>query len=331
MSSRLVPAAVLSLMSIAAGCGDGDVGSGAGGTTTTPAPDTTSSTAGRPGAGMVACESPEGFTIAAPEDWSSNDGSVVPACSQFHPAPFEVPRGTDARLAAVTAYIDPVPFSRASRPRVATDGDRAITTVDGRQAVRLSYATSGEGLYPGGTPVTSYLVDVGRGDGAERTLFVDTVGLPGFDYETNVAVLDRMATTLRVTDPAVTTAPDVIATHRGGGGGFDVTAETAGDEVCLRIPPGGEPVCTEAPGSDRVHTVRLQDLQRGVPAGVTGSDVWRVDLVTVDGDEHSYLPAPVPGSDAGAYAFAATVGGPRRITLHGIDGGVLRTVEPGEA
>ena len=42
---------------------------------------------------------------------------------------------------------------------------------------------------------------VGGGAEAPRTLVVDTVGLPQFDYARNVPVLDRMAETLTFPDP----------------------------------------------------------------------------------------------------------------------------------
>lgn len=278
---------------------------------------------------MVRCESPEGFAVSAPADWATNEGGVVPRCGQFDPEPFEVPRGTDERVAAIVVYLERVRFADAARPREDRDEDRAITTVDGRQAVRLSYDTTGEGLYPEGTPTTRYFVDVGNEGGEPATIVADTLGTEPFDFETNTAVLDRMMQTLDITDPAIATDPSRIATYLGGGGGFSVAAEADAGQICLRIPPGGAPVCTDVPAADQVHTIALQDLNPDVQAGVTGTDVWRVDLVTPAGETHSYLPAPVPGTDLGAYAFPDTVDGFDRIVLHDVAGEELRRVEPG--
>lgn len=326
--------AVTALLLVTAACGD-DGPAGAPGTDTTRERARATSTSERntttstslPGGDLAACENPEGFTISAPVDWATNAGDVVPACSQFNPDPFDVPRGTDERVAAITAYVDPVPFLTAARPDENGEEDRAVTTIDGRQAVRISGESSGEGLFPAGTPMTSYLIDVTPEGGEPATLFVNTIGTAPFDYDTNAVVLDRMARTIVITDPAVDTDPATIATYVGGGGGFSATAESIEDEVCLRIPPNGEPVCTAPPAGDQVNTITLQDLDRPVPSGVTGAHVWRIDLVTPEGMTHSYLPVPVPGADVGAYAFAESVKGFERVVLFDVTGEELRTVE----
>ncbi|GAB2693236.1 hypothetical protein [Thalassiella azotivora] len=156
--------------------------------TTTPTQD---------GPELTRCDNPEGFSIAYPEDWSTNSGDVVAACSQFHPEPFDVPAGTDERVAAVVAYVDPVPFDVATDPGAATDVDRTPTTVDGRQAVRLEYTATGDALWPAGTPVTLYAVDLTT-ESQDRTLFLTTVGTPDMQYEQNQDVLDRMVGTLEL-------------------------------------------------------------------------------------------------------------------------------------
>lgn len=312
-------------------CADGDGGdTSARDTTTTEAPSaTTSSTL--PGGALVRCESPEGFTVDMPEDWVTNEGDVVPTCSRFNPEPFEVEAGTDAREAAISAYIDPLAFSTAAAPGDTRDEDRAVTVVQGRQAVRLSYETDGEGLFPAGTPITSYLVDVQPELGDPATLFLNTVGLGDFDYETNVTVLDRMFRTLDIGGLGVEVDPNAIAAYRGGATGFTVVATAEAGQVCLRIPPRGEEVCTDEPESDQVHTVLLADLDADVHSGVTGVGVWRVDLVTPDGDRHSYLPASVMEAEVRAYAFADTIDGFERLVLYDLTGDELRTVRPGSA
>lgn len=297
--------------------------------TSAPAGSTTTTAPALPGGELVRCESPEGFAISAPATWATNEGDVVPRCGHFDPEPFEVPRGTDERVAAITVFVERVPFATAARPREGRDAARAVTAADGRQAVRLSYRTTGEGLYPEGTPITSYMVDIGSEGGEPATLVLNTLGTPPFDYETNTVVLDRMFQTLDITDESVATDRSVIAAYRGGGGGFTVSAEATGERICLVIPPDGEPVCTDPPALEQVHTISLRDLAATVHAGVTGAEVWRVELLTPSGESHSYLPAPVPGTDFGAYAFPDTVGDFERLVLYDVTGEQLRTVQPG--
>lgn len=175
------------------------------------------------------------------------------------------------------------------------------------------------------------MVDVQPEGGDPATLFLDTVGTGDFNYDTNVLVLDRMFRTLDISGLDVELDPGVIGAYRGAGG-FTVTAEATGEQVCLRIPPDGEAVCTDEPEADQVHTIALTDLGGPVQAGVTGHDVWRVDLTTPEGETHSYLPVPLPNAEGlRAYAFPDTVEGFERLVLSNITGEDLRTVEPGEA
>jgi hypothetical protein len=339
---RLLVAISAALLAFAAACGEGsEEGAPAGHTSpdqtsaipTTPpssTPRVTTTTASPlPGGDLMRCESPAGFAISAPASWHSNEGDVVPRCGQFNPDPFEVPRGTDERVAAIVVYRERVDYATAARPKEDRDEDRFITTVDGRQAVRLSFTTTGEGLYPSGIPVTRYFVDVWPTGGDPATLVADTLGTEPFDHERNTVVLDRMVQTLDITDPRVVTDASVIATYLGGGGGYSVRAEQRSGSICLRIPPKVEPVCAAPPAEDQVNTIPLRDLNRDVPAGLTGADVWRVEIVARSGETHSYLPAPVPGTRAGAYAFPDTVGEVDRLGLYDVRGNELRTVGSG--
>ncbi|MGY2075984.1 AMIN-like domain-containing (lipo)protein [Blastococcus sp. SYSU DS0828] len=147
------------------------------------------------------CESPAGFALSYPESWAVNPGDTVPACTRFAPDPFTVPPGTDARVGAVTASVEPAPFDRVANPAGAEELSRTDTTVGGRTAVRVERVSSGEGLWPEGVRTTSYVVDLGEGEDGPRTLVVNTVGLPQFDYARNVRVLDRMVETLELTEP----------------------------------------------------------------------------------------------------------------------------------
>lgn len=322
---------------VLAGCG-GDDGEVAPEPTTTGPATRTASTATEPtttepgeelpGGELVRCESPAGFVLGRPEAWHTNSGDVVPECSQLNPEPFEVPEATDERVAAITAYVDPVAFARIAAPDEGRDAERANTTIDGLHAVRLEYETGGGGLWPEGTPITLYAVDLGDdADGKPRTLLLDTIGLETFDYERNRVVLDRVARSLEVTLDDVDIAPSIVARYEGAGG-FTVEAEAERGEGCLRIPPTGEPVCTELPQPDQAHTIQLTDLEP-ILAGLTGSEVFRVTAELRDGEPSTFLPAPVPGTDVGAFAYTFGSDAVERLTLHDVAGEELRVIEPG--
>jgi hypothetical protein len=145
------------------------------------------------------CESPAGFAISYPEGWAVNSGETVPACTRFAPASFTVPPATDARVGSVTASIEGIPFGLLASPGTPAPGSRIETDVDGHRAVRLERVSAGQGLYPPGIRLTSYVVELEPGEDGERSLVVDTVGLPQFDYARNVRLLDRMIRTVTFT------------------------------------------------------------------------------------------------------------------------------------
>lgn len=146
------------------------------------------------------CESPAGFAISYPEGWSVNSGETVPACTRFAPESFTVPPATDARVGSVTASVETLPFDEVASVRVPGPGGRIEGTVDGHRAVRLEQVSQGQGLYPPGIRMTSHVVELEPGDDGPRTLVLNTVGLPQFDYARNVRLLDRMIGTLDLVD-----------------------------------------------------------------------------------------------------------------------------------
>ena len=319
-------AALAALVIMLGACADERQRAGTDDTTTTAGNGRTTTTSSLPGGELVRCESPEGFVVSRPHAWHAND-----RCTQFHPEPFDVPDPpTDERVAAITAYIDPVPFAEVAAPEPRRDAERHLTTVDGLQAVRLAYEAGDEGLWPPGTPITVYVVDLSPGtdDDEPRTLFLDTIGLRTFDYEENQRVLDRVARSVEVTLEGVPTDPHVVARYGGAGGGYSVEGEVAGDEACLRIPPHGDPVCTDIPGRDQVSTIQLGDLEP-VFAGVTGEGVFRVTAERRGAEPITVLPAPIGDSPVRGFAFTSDLDEIERLTLFDVSGAELDTIEPG--
>lgn len=131
------------------------------------------------------CTNPAGFSVAFPEEWSVNGGGVLPACSWFDPEPFVVPEASDVRTA--------ITFSVGSDvvPAWPDEVGRSTVEIGGWEAVRVEQVTTA-GLYPAGTPIVTYAVDLGQG----QSLLAETVGLPGEDHERNVEVLDAMMASL---------------------------------------------------------------------------------------------------------------------------------------
>lgn len=328
-------ASIIAVALVVAACGSAGEASETTTSTTTPAESTTtappettttSTTAPRQDEGMVRCESPEGYAISYPEGWETNPGDVVPTCGQFHPEPFEVPESTDERVAAVTAYVDPVPFSEVATLEGQGEVQRAATTLDGLPAIRLEYEVGDDGLWPAGTPITLYAVDVSTGE-EDATLILDTVGLESFDYERNQRVLDRMVRTLDVTMEGVDDDPSVVASYEGASG-FRVVGRVANDDACLRIPPEGEQVCTELPVSDQLHTIQLVDLEP-VLAGVAGSDVFAVTAHLRDGGTSTVLPTPIGEREVGGFSYTVDLDAIEQLVLTDIEGTELRTITPG--
>ena len=140
----------------------------------------------------ASCTGPAGLQVAYPADWAVNPGDTVPACTMFSPETFTVPPHTDARVAAVVLKVSDLPFDdvAAATPDEVTRTDEVV---DGHSAVRTE-VVAGPGLWPEGTPATRWVVDLG-----DRTLVADAVGLPPFDHERDVEVLDAMMRDLVVT------------------------------------------------------------------------------------------------------------------------------------
>ncbi|WP_324277196.1 hypothetical protein [Blastococcus brunescens] len=138
------------------------------------------------------CASPEGYRVEHPVDWHVNPGDVLPGCSWFAAEPFAVPEASDVRVADIALSVQPVSDLSARLP---DETARSTVEVGGRPALRLELVT-GPGFYPEGTPITTYVVDLGPARKGEEVLVADAVGLPGVDHERNVEVLDAMMASL---------------------------------------------------------------------------------------------------------------------------------------
>lgn len=182
---RTVLAGVCALL-VLSGC----AGAGTRDSTSSPAPGTSRVDAG--GAGTGECTHPAGFRVSHPADWSVNPGTVLPVCSWFAADFFDVPEATDARIADITLKVVEGPRPPSAWPDVT---DRTAVEVGGQPGLRLDRLT-GPGLHPVDTPITTYVVDLPDGSAAGDVLVASTVGLPRFDYERNVAVLDAMMASL---------------------------------------------------------------------------------------------------------------------------------------
>lgn len=159
---------------------------------------TTSSTSrtGSERASWSQCANPEGdYSVEYPGDWETNDATVVPPCSVFHPEPFELAPATEipSNLAVVVG-IDNVSFSELQRSRRGLDvHDRQETDVAGRQAVRLQGVTTGEALWTADTPMTVWNVDLNG-----RTFIARSLDIGDVPYDRKVTVLDEMMESLRI-------------------------------------------------------------------------------------------------------------------------------------
>ena len=141
------------------------------------------------------CVSAEGgFAIRYPDGWHTNDGSVLPVCSFFHPEEFELPEGTEPPPLAVSVDREPVEFEQVTgeSPAVRILASEELE-VSGRPAVRREVEATGEGLYQAGVRALEYLVDL---DG--ETLIASTRSTGSLSYEENRTILDAMMETLEL-------------------------------------------------------------------------------------------------------------------------------------
>jgi hypothetical protein len=134
-----------------------------------------------------------GFTVSFPERWHTNDDSVIPACSVFHPEPVQVPR--DSELPFELAVVLNVEQTSADQLTRSSQWERVVSsapaTIAGRPGVRVEVEATGEGLAERGMRTTRYVAELGNG----RTLVASTHSASA-DYARNAEVLRRMVETV---------------------------------------------------------------------------------------------------------------------------------------
>lgn len=165
-------------------------------TTDRPATPTPTATASPDEVAFATCESDE-YTIDHPAAWETNEGDVIEPCRVFHPGDIDLEPQQDRSLHyAVSIYIDPVSFERASDPSGPNEVlSHEEVTVAGRDAVAVEQRSSGDALVPEGERWYSYVVDLGD----ERILVAATHSVGETDYEEDKRTLDRMMETLELT------------------------------------------------------------------------------------------------------------------------------------
>lgn len=137
------------------------------------------------------------YRVRYPADWWASGGGDGAACRWFHPEPFDLPEARDVPEIAIMVRVRDAAFDDARR--LDSEQHELLSeeelTVDGRRAVAQEYALRGAGLYPEGTRISRYAVDV---DG--RTLYGTTAdaGVVQADYDESRAVLEALMRDLEV-------------------------------------------------------------------------------------------------------------------------------------
>lgn len=266
--------------------------------TATPTPDPTATPAPDGDLELAnTCDNPDGFAVAYPAGWYTVEAGLTGACGYFAPDPIDAPTpGTDERPGPLSIYVESVRYRDFVDPDTLDADQRAVTAVDGRQALRTHRVADGDGLYPDGTPVTLWAVDlsVGVDDGA-GTLVASAVGFGGVDHDEAVAALDAMVRSLDIAVGDEAVADDIVARFEGGGAPFTVSATVEDGRVCFVADTGTAETCVPA---DATAPSDAEPLDLG-PAGeaTVGLAAPDIDVVETAGG-FAFAPVPVGGGPA---------------------------------
>jgi|GEM_PF-1506596 len=268
-----------------------------------------------PAAGLVECTNDEvGYTVRYPAGWHTNPGDVTQTCSYFDPEPISVADGTEPDVAVVLRDADVGYRTISSSDAFGEVRSRDAGMVDGREAVAVVDAATGEGLLDEGTLAYTWVVDL-----ADGSFVATTHDAPGRDFSRNSKVLDQIMASIDFTAPP----PDDGNGDNGQDGddgqqggersvvarydGFDVVAVRTAEELCLvaRADGGeGDPACWSVGGSDRELTVSSLDVPGGIRAigGLAAPVLPRVLVATTDEGTAGFRPSPIAGTETRAWA-----------------------------
>ena len=137
------------------------------------------------------------FTVEYPRGWSASAGPDLD-CRFFHPKPFQLVEGTDAFALAVS--IQPrqgryeAVLNGATDPSLVRVLSSEDATIGGRwPGVLLEVQVTDPGIFPRGTRLYGYIAEV-----AGRAWIIQTIDWEDLDYNTNKAVVDRMASSIEI-------------------------------------------------------------------------------------------------------------------------------------
>ena len=151
---------------------------------------------GLPSGWPLCTNSALGFSIGYPRDWYTDYRFPDQACRWFDPFRFRLVAETDAFLTALEAHPERVPFAEVSSENRA--GQQIVfweqTVVNGREGVRVEMESTDVSVYPEGTRIYRYVVDLG-----EKGVFVvETRSRPGTDFAADKGVVDEVVHTLQI-------------------------------------------------------------------------------------------------------------------------------------
>jgi hypothetical protein len=251
------------------------------------------------------CEG-NGYRVAYPTGWSTNDGSVVDRCTYFDARPLTVPVAGEFVSPAIT--IDVIDTSASSfAASVRSSADQVLSerggVIDGVGSIVLEWTTPGESLLPAGARLYAHVAPFPDG----RALLLITRSVANGSYELNRAVLDEMAATMDIIALDVDTSVD---THEGtappGGVGHLVDARVGRapgfDRLVLEVDEDFEPS----------WTARYLDGPARRPGSGAEVDVDGVAVIQID-------LRPIRTHDLEAPGQPATYPGPERLTASSLE------------
>lgn len=272
-------------------------------------------------------ETPVGtVAVAYPEGWLVDQNE----CGFFDPTMESLdspePTGVDVHWT-----VDNAAFNRAADAETIEEDSRLTATVASRQAVRIQGSYTGDGFYPDGTRVTSWIVDLDPGTDDEGGILVGTTHQSeAIEYPHAVDVLDEMASSVILPDnPAGQAGIDaVLARSEGGGAPFTVVL----NEGCLRLKAGDysgeiqDEQCDNVIAGDQ--TMRLWTLSSDTVTVAAGLVSVEVDQILVARDGQDVQRGTIPVSVEGAWAMAIPI--QEGDVLHAVDaeGNTLATAAP---